>query len=697
MLLLFTLLVSYMSNYFMKYTLKEISNILKSPIVDGLNKENNIITNFEYQAIHINCIETAFISISSKSWKKFLGRDSKLKSGEEQLNKKIKNIGLIITEEYISDMENKIPQVIVEDCIEALKLLATTIRNNYNNPIIAITGSMGKSSTRLMLAETLKDFKVLENRANSNTRIALLLQMCKIASNPDFAIFEVSLNAINNRGNISLILKPDIAILTGIGAAHLSTLNSEMDIATYKSRIFYGLSESGTAIINQGTTHSEILIKNAQRSTGNIRTYSFENNSEALKIVNYSIKKGFIDINLAINDEMLNYNLSSISKGMLENSLAVALCLYELNVDVHKCLSYLSKFKPFKKVLEIKEIKSRASTVTLIDDTHNASLPAMINAIEAFNSQCIYYKGKKVIAIGKISDLGDQTKIIHKKLIKYIENSNADKILCLDDETRVIVNKVKSKDITWYNDEDLLLKDLIHLADKDSLILMKSSVTNTQFPKIAQKLPIYLEKTIGYTKSNVYKNRESYHKKSLIKICNKTNEIVDEDNASESATISGLAPILYFIHAKNKKMKNKEVKINDWPTNDLEFYTGKKLTVNEIINSMSNSPHPSLIYQLTTLLFATEKERQEFVKKTKVNYELANSSLINLTGRYRKKERQSFSVHDLYKIYLKNKNILLENHKRFVFGDQYKHGIIDKGDYTFIFTFYKDDELSGFK
>src|SRR5699024_6900810 len=161
-----------MSNYFMKYTLKEISNILKSPIVDGLNKENNIITNFEYQAIHINCIETAFISISSKSWKKFLGRDSKLKSGEEQLNKKIKNIGLIITEEYISDMENKIPQVIVEDCIEALKLLATTIRNNYNNPIIAITGSMGKSSTRLMLAETLKDFKVLENRANSNTRIA---------------------------------------------------------------------------------------------------------------------------------------------------------------------------------------------------------------------------------------------------------------------------------------------------------------------------------------------------------------------------------------------------------------------------------------------------------------------------------------------------------------------------------------------
>ncbi|WP_404803346.1 Mur ligase family protein [Mammaliicoccus sciuri] len=269
----------------MKYTIKEISNILNSPILDPSGKEEQIITNFEYQAIHLNNTETAFFSISSNSWSKFLGRKSKLTDGNKQINKNIKNIGLIITEEYIEGLNFKIPQIIVENSIEALKTLAVTIRENYKNPIVAITGSMGKSSTRLMVAQALKNYKVLENRANSNTRSAVLLQMCKLASNPDFAIFEVSLNALNNRGNFSLILKPDIAIVTGIGSAHLSTIGSEVDIATFKSRIFYGLKDSGIAIINQGTMHSDILIENAQKATDNIMTYDLEQKKGTIEIL----------------------------------------------------------------------------------------------------------------------------------------------------------------------------------------------------------------------------------------------------------------------------------------------------------------------------------------------------------------------------------------------------------------------------
>lgn len=677
----------------MDYTIKEISNILKSPIIDGTNKEEQIITNFEYQAIHINNIETAYFSISSKSWKNFLRRESKLKDGNKQINKNIKNIGLIITEEYIADLENKIPQILVEDSIEALKLLAVTIRNNFKNPIIAITGSMGKSSTRLMLAETLNSFKVLENRANSNTRIAVLLQMCKLTSNPDFAIFEVSLNAINNRGNLSLILKPDIAIVTGIGSAHLSTLESEADVAHYKSRIFYGLSENGVAIINKDTLHSDILIDNAQKSTNNIMTYSLEDHSETLEILNYSLNKGYTEINLKINGENIQYKLSSISKGMIENSLAVVLCLMNLNVEINNCLYNLLGFKPFKKVLEIKEIQSRGFKVTLIDDTHNASLPAMINAIEAFNSQSKYYSGNKIIAIGKISDLGDQSKVIHEKLIDYIEKSNADKILCLDDETRVIVNTVKNKNITWYNDPDLLLKDLLYLTNKDSLILMKSSVTDTEFPKIAQKLPAQLESFTTKIDSHDYPIDKIFNSKSYIKVCNKTDQITDEFNAENSCTVSGLAPILYYINGKNKNLENKVVNLKRWPTNDSDFPTDKNLTVNEILNAMSNFPHPSLVYQISDLLFSKEIDRKIFVEEIINKYKLSKSSIVNLTGRYRKKERQSFTVYDLYKLYIDNKDILLSNQNRFVFGDKYKHGIINKGDYTLIFTSFNEDIL----
>lgn len=670
----------------MKYTIQEISNILKSPIIDGTDKVEQIITNFEYQTIHINNIETAFFSISSDSWKKFLKRESKLKDGNKQLNKKIKNIGLIITEEYIDDLVFKIPQIVVEDSIEAMKMLAVTIRKEFKNPIVAITGSMGKSSTRLMLSESLKGYKVLENRANSNTRIAVLLQMCKLASNPDFAIFEVSLNALNNRGNFSLILKPDIAIITGIGSAHLSTLKSEADIAHFKSRIFYGLTENGVAIINKDTLHSAILINHAKKVTNNVLTYSLESDTGSLKIMSYSINKGYSDLFLNNDGKEVHYKLSSISMGMIENSLAVALCLANLKVDINNCLNNLSRFKPFKRVLEIKEVQTRNYKVTLIDDTHNASLPAMINAIEAFNSQSKYYSGNKIIAIGKISDLGAHSKEIHKKLIDYIENSNADIVLCLDDETRVIVNKVKNKNITWFNDPDLLLKDLLYLTNEDSLTLLKSSVTDTQFPKLAQKLPDQLENFNDQVENKNYPTDKIFNSKSYIKVSNDTNEIIEEFNVENSSTISGLAPILYYIHGKNINLENKTIKLNNWPTNDAEFYTSKEITVSELLDAMSKSPHPSLIYQLSNSLFINDKDRKKTIEDMLIKYKLSQSSIVNVTGRYRKKERQSFTVLDLYKLYNDHKDILLSNKNKFIFGDKYNHGIINHGDYTTIFT-----------
>ena len=112
---------------------------------------------------------------------------------------------------------------------------------------------------------------------------------------------------------------------------------------------------------------------------------------------------------------------------------------------------------------------------------HNASLPAMINAIRAFNSQTKFYSGHKIIAIGKISDLGRKSNETHLKLVE--ENSNADYILCKDNELRQVVNKVQNKNITWY---PRLLMDLKYLCNEDSLTLLKSSVTGTDFPEIAK-------------------------------------------------------------------------------------------------------------------------------------------------------------------------------------------------------------------
>ncbi|MGO3726700.1 Mur ligase family protein, partial [Staphylococcus carnosus] len=220
------------------YTLKSISEILDADLLDADNKENNIINDFEYQMLHVKSTQTAFISISKTSWQNYLNKSKVMNDGNSQIPKDVKEIGLIITESYVEGLAKKIPQIVVKNSIKAMKILALYIRKNYRNPIVCITGSMGKSSTRLMLTAALAPLKVQENRGNSNTRSAIYLHMCKLAANPDIAIFETSLNALNNRGNMASVLKPDIAIVTGIGSAHLSTIGSTEEIAEYKSRIF---------------------------------------------------------------------------------------------------------------------------------------------------------------------------------------------------------------------------------------------------------------------------------------------------------------------------------------------------------------------------------------------------------------------------------------------------------------------------
>src|SRR5699024_2133961 len=138
-----------------------------------------------------------FISISEASWKQYLKKSKVMKDGNAQIPKDVSKIGLIITETYVEDLAHQIPQIVVRNAIKAMKILALHIRKHYHNPVIALTGSMGKSSTRLMLSAALQPYKVQQNRGNSNTRSAIYLHMCKLASNPDIAVFETSLNALN--------------------------------------------------------------------------------------------------------------------------------------------------------------------------------------------------------------------------------------------------------------------------------------------------------------------------------------------------------------------------------------------------------------------------------------------------------------------------------------------------------------------
>lgn len=674
-------------------TIKDIYNIIGGRLinVDDTTKYNEI-NDFETIYKYVKSKKTAYISPNKKTWWEQLGRSKNAPEGNDLVDKFNCNIGLIITEKEIEDMLYNIPQIIVEDSVKSLKQLAIYIRAQYKNPMVAITGSMGKSSTRLLTTALLKDYKVLENRGNNNVRAAIYANMLKLIKNPEFAVIEISMNALNNRENTALFLKPDIAVITGIGAAHHSSFQSIKDIARLKSRIFAGLSQNGVAIINEDTMYVDYIKEISRSYTKNIYTYSADKNKSS-NFAPVSIKhlKGHIRITLDNDGDTTEYELNTVSDGMVSNALCAILIVRLLGKTAEK--EHLLGFEPFSKVLKMKELQNKTHKFTLIDDTHNASLPAMINAIKAFDTQTKFFNGNKIIAIGKINDLGKKSIEIHQELIPYLTKSNADYILCLDNDLKPVVNRINNKKIIWYPNKELMINDLKFLCDECSLTLLKSSSGGTEFPEIAKSLPKILS-NISYEDYNISDSdlfsKISEKGKSYIIIDNESNDIISKFNIENSMTIEGMGPLLYYIKAMETDIENRTLKLKEWVTNNDKYFTGKEITISNLIESMAKDPYPSEIYELADYLFKSFKNRKKYLEEFFEEYNISNSSVVNLTGRFRMKERQSFSTIDLLKIYKKRKNELFKYKDSFIIGSKYKSGYIRMKEKTIIFTSFKN-------
>lgn len=158
-------------------TIKDISNIIGGTLYDIENNIDREINDFETIYGFVKSKHTAYFSPKKDTWWRELGRSKNAPEGNDLIDKSNPNVGLIITETYVEGLEYKIPQLIVQDSIKAFKTLAIYIRNQYKNPVIAITGSMGKSSTRMLTASLLKDYPIQENRGNNNIRAAIYANM----------------------------------------------------------------------------------------------------------------------------------------------------------------------------------------------------------------------------------------------------------------------------------------------------------------------------------------------------------------------------------------------------------------------------------------------------------------------------------------------------------------------------------------
>lgn len=642
----------------------ELCKLLEGFYLDDF-KPISTIYDFEIDASHIKTKKgTCFISISNERWNQVHQKKTTWKDGNEAIQSHHTTCALIITETPIKQLRNKIPQLIVDNSYMTIHKLAKTARLKMVHPVIGITGSVGKSSTRLLMEHILRDTSsIVATRGNHNTQVGVPLYGTKLCQNPEIGILEISLNALNNRGNQSIVIQPDICIVTSIGEAHLTTLHSTKNIAKFKARIFHGLKPNGLAIINQDIHQDEfqILYNEAKKKTDRIRTYSCTDKNADLYLKDVILSKYKSSIIFHYQNNNYHFEIKLPSSGMIENALAVFLCLAEMGYDLHPLLSKTYNFQSLNRVMELKQLKTKDGRhIDVIDDSHNAAIPSMKNAIRTFHSKQAFYKGKKLLVLGQVADLGEKSEALHQELFAEILTSGADYIFGHGKHMRNIIKPLPSHMIGgWFNNARDLASHIPLYCSDDSLILLKGSVTGSDFRSTSYLLP---NKIAHSTKQLNRFDPESITDAlqpiygaivySLIDLKKKV-----QLGSPLTTSLEGLSPIILFILLLKKDIRDNTVtSLKNWATNkgasmhQKAFTENERFSHKELMEELLHTQHPSAIFQLANMHFGKRNNALIEIEKFAKEITLSPSSTLNLTGRYRVKEQQSFRLTDLYKL-----------------------------------------------
>ncbi|MBD8007637.1 Mur ligase family protein [Bacillus norwichensis] len=644
------------------FTYEELNEILDGYYFTDISLARTII-DFEIDPTHLSNKEgNCFISISNKRWNEVHRRNTDWKDGNDKILLFYQNCDLIITEEPIQQLKNDVPQLIVKDSYKVMKLLAQAARQKMQNPVIGITGSVGKSSTRLMFEHLLKDtHSIVATRGNHNTQTGVPLYGAKLCQNPDIGILEISLNALNNRGNQSLTISPNVCIVTSIGEAHLSTLHSLETVAQFKARIFDGLEANGLAIINKDIQPEafQILLKRAAKRTGRIKTYSLKSDASDLylkKVVHSKYKSTIV---FHYKNKDYQFDMQMPSEGTIMNSLGTFLCLAEMGFEVENLLSKMFHFQSLNKVMELKQLTTIDNrNIDIIDDSHNAAIPSMMNAIETFKAKQSFYRGNKILILGQVADLGGQSSRLHEGLIPHVLSSGADFVFGHGHYMRKVIQKLPAHMVGgWFDNALHLSKHVPFYCTDDSLIVLKGSVSGSDFRKISHLLPLQIKRSKQALKD--------FSPNSIAEVLQpmwgaaghdlKSKQEIFSIGYPSSQGIEGIAPVLLLMILLKKGIQFQEVtNLKNWPTNNGEsignqpFKTGEKFSHRELVEELIQTQHPSAIFELVNIYCGSRRSAMEKILKASQSLKITPAATLNLSGRYRVKEQQAFNLHDLF-------------------------------------------------
>ena len=371
---------------------------------------------------------------------------------------------IIVSNRKLNQFENvTVPIISVKNTINAYASLARIWRNKLNAKVISITGSNGKTTTKEILAHLLEaKYKVHKTAANNNNQIGVPLTILSAPLDTEILVLEHGTNHFREIEFTARVAEPDFALITNIGNSHIQYLESKEKILLEKSQLFQNIKTDGIVFINSG----DPLLKSIRKNYKNKIVYG----SKGKLDIKGKKKTGSNKIEINGLGKSFSVNLPLLGDSNLSNYLSAVTIALQIGVSTKDIVRKTKTLKSVKGRL----VEMKFKNFSIIDDTYNSNPESVKSALKVLKE----YKqqSNKILVMGDMLELGNDSEELHKSLAKDIDSSNINEVYTIGKQTRKLLNEIsKPKIKKHFLNRISLIKYLKGLEITDSVILFKGS------------------------------------------------------------------------------------------------------------------------------------------------------------------------------------------------------------------------------
>jgi UDP-N-acetylmuramoyl-tripeptide--D-alanyl-D-alanine ligase len=330
------------------------------------------------------------------------------------------------------------PTFAVEDTQEALERLGVAARARSKAKIVAVTGSVGKTTAKEMLRAMLAACGLTHASAASyNNHWGVPLTLARMPVNTRFGVFEIGMNHAGEITPLTRMARPHVALVTTIAPVHIEHLGSVEAIADAKAEIFLGLEPHGTAVLNRDAPQFERLARAA--AIRGVRVLSFGRGAQCdAQLLEVEPIDGGSRVRVRVLAHELGFELGAPGVHMAENALGALLAAEALGADVQAGAAALRRFLPQKGRGERFSVPTSDGPATIIDESYNANPASMRAALALLAATKPGPRGRRIAVIGDMLELGPKAAAMHAELAADLSASNVDLLFGAGPLTRAL-------------------------------------------------------------------------------------------------------------------------------------------------------------------------------------------------------------------------------------------------------------------